>query len=314
VRRPARLRERVIPACIWHCVTKCKYCDRDDLRQCYDSDISDEGFAVLEPLLASRPKVKAGRPMEYAWRDIIDTVFFVLRTGCQWRQVPHDLVKWWVAYRWFRTLSRDGTWQRIHDELHARVREADGRNPEPTACALDSQSAQSAEGGEAISFDKFKHCRGRKRHLAVDTLGLFCARMVTGAGTSDRTAGREVLRAAKQRHPDLGLAWVDGGYANAVDDSIIGWSRENTGIEVTVVKRTDDVKGFTVLPWRWVVERTNAWISAHRRLAREYERLTETAEAMLDLAMIDIMGNRLAGGTRWAHWRDMAPSPTAIDA
>jgi transposase len=291
-------------------VTKCKYCDRDDLRQCYDSDISDEGFAAIEPFLESRPKKRRGRPMEYAWRDIIDTVFYVLRTGCQWREVPHDLVKWWVAYRWFRTLAKDGTWQRIHDGLHARVRNAEGRAAEPTACALDSQSAQSAEGGEAISFDKFKHCRGRKRHLAADTLGFLCARKVTGAGTSDRTAGRDVLAQARRRHPDLALAWADGGYANAVDDSLIAWARENTGIEVVVVKRTDDVKGFKILPRRWVIERTSAWVSAHRRLAREYERLVECSEAMIDLAMIDVMAARLAGGRPWRHWRDMIPAPS----
>ena len=292
-------------------MSNCKYCGRDDLRQCYGSDISDEGFAAIEPFLLSRPKQKAGRPMEYAWRDIIDAVFYVLRTGCQWRSMPHDLVKWWIAYRWFRTLAKDGTWQRIHDGLHARVRNDEGRAAEPTACALDSQSAQSSEGGEDISFDKFKHCRGRKRHLAVDTLGFICARKVTGAGVSDRAGGRDVLTAARDRHPDLALAWADGGYANAVDDSLIGWARENTGIEVVVVKRTDDVKGFKVLPRRWVVERTNAWISAHRRLTREYERLTEASEAMIDLAMIDIMAGRLAGGTTWRHWRDMAPTLTA---
>lgn len=288
-------------------MTKCKYCDRDDPRQCYDSDISDEGFAAILPFLASRPKKKPGRPMEYAWRDVIDSILYVLRTGCQWRQIPHDLVKWHAAYRWFRALAADGTWQRIHDALHAQVRAAEERDPEPTACALDSQSAQSAEGGEEISFDQFKHCRGRKRHLVADTLGFLCARKVTGARASDRTAGRAVLAEAARRHPGLALAWVDGGYANAVDDSLIGWALENTGIRVEVVKRTDDLKGFRVLPRRWVIERTNAWISAHRRLAREYERLVECSEAMIDLAMIDVMAARLAGGRPWRRWRDMAP-------
>ena len=133
---------------------------------------------------------------------------------------------------------------------------------------------------------------------------------MTGAGTSDRTAGRDVLAEARRRHPDLALAWADGGYANAVDDSLIAWAMENTGIEVVVVKRTDDVKGFRVLPRRWVIERTNAWISAHRRLAREYERLVECSEAMIDLAMIDVMAARLAGGRPWRHWRDMIPAPS----
>lgn len=286
-------------------MTICEHCGKDDRRQCYDSDISDEAYAVIEPILAGRPKRKAGRPMEYPWREVIDTILYVLRVGCQWRQIPHDLVKWWVAYRWFRTLGRDSTWQRIHDELHLQVRRAEGRQDEPTACAMDAQSVQSAEGGEQIGFDKFKHCRGRKRNLVADTLGFICARIVTAASVSDRAAGRQVLAQASGRHRELALCWVDGGYANAIDESIIAWSRENTGITVEVVKRTDDMKGFKILPRRWVIERTNAWLSAHRRLARDYERLTETAEAMIDLTMIDVMGNRLAGGTRWEHWRTM---------
>lgn len=291
---------------------KCDHCGGDDRRQCYESDLPDAAFEVIEPILARRPKSKIGRPMEYGWRDILDTIFYLLRAGCQWRQLPHDLVKWWVAYRWFRTLSKDGTWRDIHDELHRAVRAADGRADEPTACSMDAQSVHSAEGGEQIGFDKFKHCRGRKRNLVVDTLGFLCARTVTSATVSDRVAGRDALTQAKDRHPDLAKGWIDGGYANAVDASILTWAAEQLQIDLEVVKRSDDVKGFAVIPWRWVVERTNAWVSAHRRCARDYERLVETSETMLDLAMIDVMGNRLAGGTRWRNWRTMTgpePSP-----
>jgi transposase len=292
------------------CVKKCDYCGGDDRRQCYNCDLSEEAFAVIEPVLLARPKVKTGRPMQYPWREILNTIFYLLRTGCQWRQLPHDLVAWWVAYRWFRTLARDGTWSAVHDALYQRVRAVEGRAEHPTACSLDAQSVVSAEGGEAIGFDKFKHCRGRKRNLVVDTLGLLCARRVTSATVSDRVAGRGTLVAAKARHPGLSKAWVDGGYANTVDSSIVDWGASVLQIDIEVVKRSDDVKGFAVLPWRWVVERTNAWVSAHRRCARDYERLVETSETMIDLAMIDIMGNRLAGGTRWRNWRTIiGPEP-----
>jgi len=146
--------------------------------------------------------------------------------------------------------------------------------------------------------------------MVVDTLGFPCARTVTSATVSDRAAGRDVLTQAKNRHPDLAKGWIDGGYANAVDSSIIPWAAQHLQIDLEVVKRSDDVKGFAVIPWRWVVERTNAWVSAHRRCARDYERLTETSETMIDLAMIHVMGNRLAGGTRWQNWRTMTePEP-----
>lgn len=289
---------------------KCDHCGEGDRRQCYDSDLPDAAYAVIEPILNSRPKTKSGRPMEYPWLEILNTILYLLRTGCQWRNLPHDLVKWWVAYRWFRTLGKDGTWRVIHDELHRAVRRLEGRADAPTACSMDAQSVQSAEGGEQIGFDKFKHCRGRKRNLVVDTLGFTCARTVTSATVSDRAAGRDVLTQAKNRHRDLAKGWIDGGYANAVDSSIISWAAQQLQIDLEVVKRSDDIKGFAVIPWRWVVERTNAWVSAHRRCARDYERLTETSETMIDLAMIDVMGNRLAGGTRWRNWRTMTePEP-----
>jgi transposase len=218
-------------------VKKCDHCGRGDRRQCYDSDLPDAAFEVIEPILTNRAKRKSGRPMEYQWQDILNTIFYLLRTGCQWRQIPHDLVKWWVAYRWFRTLAKDGTWRIIHDELHRAVRVAEGRAEEPTACSLDAQSVQSAEGGEQIGFDKFKHCRGRKRNLVVDTLGFPCARTVTSANVSDRVAGRDVLTQAKDHHPHLTKGWVDGGYANTVDSSIIDWATCTLDIDLEVVKR-----------------------------------------------------------------------------
>lgn len=289
---------------------KCDYCGGDDLRQCYDSDISDEAFAVIEPILQNRPKIKAGRPVEYPWREIINTIFYLLRTGCQWRQLPHDLVKWWVACRWFRTLGRDlaadprraprpgtprrgprGRADRVRDGLPARrVRRGRREDRLRQVQALPRPQAPPRRGHAGLSLRPDCHRRLRQRP----------GRGPPGASPRPRGATRP-----------WPCAVVDGGYANAVDDSIITWARENTPVTVQVVKRTDDLKGFRILPRRWVIERTSAWLSAHRRLARDFERLAETAEAMIDLAMIDVMGNRLAGGTRWEHWRTMTTRPPA---
>jgi transposase len=264
-------------------------------RPSYDSSLTDAQWAVIEPLLPVSAPVLGGRPRRCSPRLVIDTISYVLVSGCAWRMVPHDLTPWSMAYRWFATWSADGTWARIHDVLRDRVRIADGRDPQPSAAVLDSQSARSSEGGQAIGYDAGKRVRGRKRHLLVDTCGLVLRAMVHSASVQDRAGAKLVLAGIRSEFPLLGLVWVDGGYVNSVDAKLVDWADAHERVEVVAVPRNADVKGFQVLPRRWVVERTFAWISRCRRLARDYERKTAHSESMIQFAMIRLMSARLTG-------------------
>ncbi len=260
--------------------------------------MTDAQWAVIEPLLPPRPVAcLGGRPRVHSRRLLIDTILYVLVTGCAWRLVPHDLAPWNTAYKLFRAWTADGTWARVHDTLRDQLRVADGRDRQPSAAVLDSQSARSHQGGEQIGYDAGKRVRGRKRHLLVDTNGLVLRAVVHSASVQDRPGARLVLAGIRTRFPLLGLVWVDGGYVNTVDTSLIGWAAGTEGIEIVPVPRNADVKGFQVLPRRWVVERTFSWLTRCRRLARDYERKTAHAEAMIQVAMIRLMAARLAGET-----------------
>jgi transposase len=182
------------------------------------------------------------------------------------------------------------------------MRVAAGREPEPTAAVLDAQSIKSSEGGECRGFDMGKKTTGRKRHLVVDTMGLILVVMVTSASVNDRPGGRRILQRLTEAFTTIAFVWADGGYANSIDSSLLSWAKDKLGILLEIVKRTDDVKGFKVLPRRWVVERTFGWLVRNRRLARDYERLTVNSEAMIKVAMIRLMTIRLAGqAVRWTN-------------
>ncbi|GAA2845655.1 IS5 family transposase [Actinoplanes cyaneus] len=259
-------------------------------------------WAVLEPLMPVRDLRKGGRPRVYSDRLVLDSIFYVLRSGGAWRLMPHDLAPADAAHRWFTAWRRDGTWDRIHDALRRRVRVAAGREPEPTAAILDAQSIKSSEGGEARGFDMGKRTSGRKRHLVVDTMGLILVVIVTSASVNDRPGGRRILQHLAQTFRAIALVWADGGYANSIDSTLLSWANDKLGIVLQIVKRTDDVKGFKVLPRRWAVERTFGWLVRNRRLARDYERLTANSEAMIKVAMIRLMTIRLAGqAVRWSN-------------
>ncbi|WP_256413584.1 IS5 family transposase [Saccharopolyspora sp. ASAGF58] len=221
----------------------------DDRRPCYPSSLTDEVWAVLEPLMPVRDRRKGGMARKYDDRLVLDGIFFVLRSGCQWRMIPRDLLPWDAAYRWFRDWSADGTIDRVHDALRDQVRRQAGRTADPSAAVLDAQSIKSSEGGQERGFDMGKKTTGRKRHLVVDTLGLLLVIMVTSASVQDRAerGGREILRRLAARFPSIALVWADGGYANSVVNGLLAWAKEKLGLVLEIVKRSDDVKGFQVL-------------------------------------------------------------------
>lgn len=257
---------------------------------------------MLAPLMPTRDPCKGGAPRKYDDRLVLDAIFFVLRSGCQWRMIPRDLLPWDAAYRWYATWSVDGTLDRVHDALREQVRIQAGRTAEPSAAVLDAQSIKSSEGGEERGFDMGKKTTGRKRHLIVDTLGLMLTVMVTSASIQDRPGGRKILGRLRSRFPSIALVWADGGYANRIDNGLLSWAKDTLGLVLQIVKRSDDAKGFQVLPRRWVVERTFGWLVRNRRLARDYERLTTHSEAMIKLAMIRLMATRLAGqSSQWSN-------------
>jgi transposase len=252
--------------------------------------------------MPARDPAKGGAPRKYGDRLVLDGIFFVLRSGCQWRMIPRDLLPWDAAYRWYRAWTADGTWDRIHDALRDQVRIAGGRDPAPSAGVLDAQSVLTGEGGQARGYDAGKRTRGRKRHIVTDTLGLLLAVMVTSASVQDRHGGKAILERLAARFPGIALIWADAGYANKIDSGLVTWARTATGIVLEIVKRSDDVTGFQVLPRRRVVERTFGWLIRNRRLSRDYERLTGNSEAMIKIAMIRLMATRLAGEqVRWSN-------------
>ncbi|MEE1939187.1 IS5 family transposase [Streptomyces sp. TRM 70361] len=269
---------------------------------CYPSSLTDKTWEIIRPLLPVRDLRKGGGVRRQGDRLVLDSIFYVLRSGCQWRMLPRDLMPWDAVHRWFTKWRRDGTWDRVHDELRRHVRIGAGRDPEPPAAVLDAQSSRTSEGGEARGFDVGKRTTGRKRHMIVDTMGLLLVVAVTSASVQDHAGGRAVLARLAAAFRTVSLVWADGGYANSVDSKLLSWARDALGIVVEIVKRTDDVKGFEVLPRRWVVERSFGWLVRNRRPARDYERLTATSEAMIKVAMIRLMLVRLAGqSSRWSH-------------
>jgi transposase len=219
-----------------------------------------------------RDQAKGGAPRKYGDRLVLNGIFFVLRSGCQWRMIPRDLLPWDAAYRWYAAWRADGTWDRIHDALRDQVRVADGRDPAPSAGVPDVQSILTGEGGQARGYDAGKRTRGRKRHIVTDTLGLLLVVMVTSASVQDRHGGKAILEFLAARFGSIALIWADAGYANQIDSGLVTWARKTISIVVQIITRSDDVTGFQVLPRRWVVERTFGWLIRSRRLSRDYER------------------------------------------
>ena len=255
----------------------------------YGSSLSDAQWEYLKPMLP-KPS-KRGRPRTDL-RLMLDAIFYVVKGGIPWREMPANFPPWQTVFGLFRRWKKNHTWAALNDALRILVRKSQRRRPQPTAAILDSQSVKSAGHGGPVGYDAGKRIKGRKRHLLVDTLGLVLGVVVTPADTTEREGGTAVLGRVLVWLASLRLLWVDGGYTGDIFAKWVKALRAKLAVEV--VKRSDDVQGFRVLPRRWVVERTFGWLMFQRRLVRDYERTLSSAEAWIYIAMIRIQLRRLA--------------------
>jgi transposase len=260
----------------------------------YPSDASDAEWALIAPLLPA-PAWRAGhggRPETHCRRAVVDAIRYVTHNGCVWRALPADFPPWRTVYGIYQRWNASGATLDLHDQLRALARRAAGRNAEPTAAVIDSQSVRAAPTVPKATrgWDNAKKVNGRKRHIAVDATGLLLEVLVTPASTQDRDAARPLLFNLHRARRRIRLAWADGGYAGKLQP----WAATYLKLTVQIVRRPDDLHTFAVLPRRWVVERTLAWITSYRRCARDYERLPAHHEAMVLWAMITLMTRRLA--------------------
>ena len=253
----------------------------------YDTDLTDAAWALVEPILpAARP---GGRPRTTDLRAVMNAIFYLLRTGCQWRLLPHEFPLWTTLYHYFRSWENSGTWILLHRAVYEHTRVATGREMCPSVVILDSPSVKTSERGGTRGFDGHKRVKGRKRQILVDTLGLMIAHRVEPANLSDRRAAAGLLSGLSPLFPRIRTVIADAGHESR---KLARELMREAGWTLQIVKRRQ--RAFQVTGLTWIVERSFAWLGRNRRFSKDYEYRVQTSETMLDIAATRLMLNRLA--------------------